>query len=173
MAELGVPVLALPLHSVEQVLAAMRELGRVLGVPERAETLVRDLEHRRQVIRARSKGLPSPRVLFVYGFDPLVVAGPGSFAAELLADAGARNAAENASQPYATYSMETALAAKPDVVIDASDVGGGERFRQVGSLARARWVKLPSQDLLHPGPKLAEGLEQLFALLHGPADGGR
>ena len=56
-------------------------------------------------IRERVKGVQAPRVLFVYGFQPLVVAGPGSFADELLRDAGAINVAGGAGSAYAVYSL--------------------------------------------------------------------
>ena len=55
--------------------------------------------------------------------------------------------------------------------------GGGDKLRGLPGLKEARWVELSSLDLLHPGPRLAEGLEELFRLLHPePAsvpDGGR
>lgn len=175
MAELGVPVLVLPLHDLDEVGRAMREVGRVLGRPEKGEALARDLERTRQQIRARAKERRPRRVLVVYGFAPLVVAGPGSFADELLRDAGAVNAAERARTPYPAYSVESALRSRPDVVIDAvrGYEGGGERLRALPGLRDARWVTVSSEDLLHPGPHIARGLEALFELIHGAADAGR
>ncbi|MCI0570385.1 MAG: helical backbone metal receptor, partial [Myxococcaceae bacterium] len=121
MAELGVPVLVVPMHTIAETVAGLRAVGAALGARGEAEALVRDFEATRARIRQQTKRRPAPRVLFVYGFEPLVVAGPGSFAHELLADAGARNVAADANQPYVVYSMERALAARPEVVVDASD----------------------------------------------------
>ena len=167
LAELGVSVLALPLQSVADVLAALRAVGRSLKAGERGEALARKLELTCASVRRRAKGLSAPRVLFVYGFEPLVVAGPGSFADELLRDAGGVNVVERSPTPYPVYSVERALAARPDLVIDASDTSQGrKRLEGMPGLSKARWVKLPSQDLMHPGPGLARGLEELFGLLH-------
>jgi len=168
MAELGVPVLSLPLHSVQQVLVAIRETGKALGKDSAGKALVEQIEKTRAGVRERAKALPHPRVLFVYGWEPLVVAGPGSFADELLRDAGAVNAAEEAKSPYPVFSMESALAARVDVVVNAvgRHEGGGDRVRELPGLKEARWVELSSADLLHPGPRLVEGLEELFRLLH-------
>ncbi len=106
-------------------------------------------------------------MLFVYGFSPLVVAGPGSFAAELLADAGATNVATKANTPYPVYSVEAVVSAKPEVVIDAANSPAGrEAFAKLPGVAQARWVKIPSEDLMHPGPRLAEGLVELERLIH-------
>jgi len=181
MAELGAPVLLLPLHSVAQVLVAVRECGKALGREPAAGALVEKIEQTRAQVRRRAAALPHPRVLFVYGWEPLVVTGPGSFADELLRDAGAVNAADQATTPYPVYSVESVLRARVDVVVNAVGVheGGGDKLRGLPGLGSARWVELPSQDLLHPGPQLAEGLEMLFRLLHPELkpelkrDGGR
>jgi cobalamin transport system substrate-binding protein len=172
MAELGVPVLLLPLHSVAQVLVAIREAGKALGRDEAGKALVEQIERARAGVHERAKALPHPRVLFVYGWEPLVVAGPGSFADELLRDAGGVNAADQAKTPYPVYSMESVLAAHVEVVVNAvgRHEGGGDRLRELPGLKEARWVELPSLDLLHPGPQLAEGLEELFRLLHPTGD---
>ena len=117
----------------------------------------------RAAAKARQK---TPSVLLAYGFSPFVVAGPGSFAHELLLDCGARNAAEKAPTPYPTYPLERAVRLAPDVIIDAADTATGrDEVKKLGPLKKARWVTLVSKDLLHPGPALAKGLEGLCALL--------
>ena len=167
LAELGTPVLLLPLRTTWDVLVAFRAVGRALGAPERGEALAQTLERARARVRSAAKALPHPRVLFVYGFSPLVVAGPGSFADELLMDAGGVNVVAASLTPYPVYSLESAVAAKPDVVVDGSNVSGGqERLRELPGLKAARWERLPSQALMHPGPSLADGLAELFRLLH-------
>jgi iron complex transport system substrate-binding protein len=166
MAALGVPVLALPMHSLDEVVLALTALGQVFDRVDAAKALTARIAATRERVRAKAAALPPRNVLFVYGFAPLVVAGPGSFADELLRDVGARNAAAKAKTPYAVYSLEAALAARPDVVIDASASGGGERLRALPGLSQARWVKVQSQALMHPGPSLVEGLDELFGLVY-------
>ncbi|WNG61296.1 ABC transporter substrate-binding protein [Archangium gephyra] len=170
MARVGVPILLLPLHTVADTLEAMRAVGKALGKQKEAEALVQGIESTRARIRERAKGSQAPRVLFVYGFEPLVVAGPGSFADELLRDAGAINVASEAGSAYAVYSLERAVGSRPEVVVDAADVDvGKDKVAALPSLSRARWVELPSMALLQPGPSLGRGLEELFALLHPAA----
>jgi iron complex transport system substrate-binding protein len=170
MAELGVPVLLLPLHSVADTLAALRAVGQALGREKESEAIVSRIEASRARIREAAKKLPTPRVLFVYGFEPLVVAGPGSFADELLRDAGAVNIGADGGSAYTVYSVERAIRAKPDVVVDAADVDvGKDKIRGLPGLSSARWVEVPSLALLQPGPSLGRGLEELFGLLHPSA----
>jgi iron complex transport system substrate-binding protein len=172
MAELGVPVLAVPMPTLPSTLEAIREIGRALGLSPKAQALVSGIEAARASVRAQAKGRKPLRVLFIFGFEPLVVAGPGSFPAEFLADAGAVNAAEAATKAFSVYSVESAVRSRPDVVIDAANISvGWEKLAALPGLREARWTKVSSQDLLHPGPKLAQGLLELVQLLY-PKDAG-
>lgn len=167
LAELGAPVLLLPLGTVADVLAAERATGKALGLPGQGEALARALEATRERVRGRARAERRVRVLLVYGFEPLVVAGPGGFADELLADAGAVNVAADAASPYPVYSVERAIQARPELILDASDTEAGkERVRALPGLREARWADVEGQALLHPGPTLGKGLEQLFRLVH-------
>jgi iron complex transport system substrate-binding protein len=173
IAELGIPVLALPLHTVADIRFALLEVGKVLGASAPAAELVKALDEARARARESAKGQPRLRVLFVYGFEPLVVAGPASFAGELLGDVGAVNAADGVDRAYSVFSVERAVRARADVVIDASDTGQGkEKLRELPGLREARWVKVPSRRLMQPGPGLAKGLEELVELLRGEANAG-
>ena len=170
LAGLGLSVLALRLSSVDDVVAALRATAAALGRPQRGDALVQALRASQQTVRERARGLKPVRVLFAYGFEPLVVAGPGSFADELLRDAGATNVAADAGRAYPVWSVERALGTRPDVVLDASDgVAGRETLQALPGLREARWVRLPSAALLHPGPALGQGLEELFFALHPEA----
>lgn len=168
MAALGIPVLALPMQSLAELRASLREVGRALGRIQPSEALLEELEASRARVRKLGEGKKPLRVLYVVEFSPLVVAGPKAFASELLADAGALNVAGQAPGAYAVYSVEAVLRARPEVVIDAShDSRGAEVLKALPGLSSARWVRLPSRDLIHPGPHLGRGLETLFPLLHG------
>jgi iron complex transport system substrate-binding protein len=159
IAELGVPVIALPLTSVEDVLDAIKEIAAALGVD--GKPLVEKIDaaraHAREVGRAQKK---KKRVLLVHGFKPLVVAGPDSFSGQLLADVGAVNLAEKAPSPYPVYSVERAVALQPDVIIDCSDVDDGRAELQA-LLKKTTWIQLQSKALLQPGPLLADGIAEL------------
>ena len=169
IAALGIPVLAMPLTTVEDALEAILRIGEALGAKEKARTLVAGIEQTRLEVRARGKKRKALRVLIVYGFQPLVVAGPGSFAHELLLDTGAVNVAQASPSAYPVFSAEAALALKPDVVLDAADVDTGKDvLRSLPGLKQARWVKPASKDLLQPGPSLQHGLLELETLLYPP-----
>lgn len=169
MARAGLPVLAVKLTSFEDVVRALDALGKALGRRDQAAQLTERLLQVRAQVRERALTRKPRRVLFVYGFSPLVVAGPGSFAADLVENVGLVNVAQAAPTAYPVYSLERAVALAPDLVVDAADTPDGrDVVHALPPLAKAKWISLPSKKLLHPGPALAEGLLELEALVAGP-----
>jgi iron complex transport system substrate-binding protein len=168
MAELGLPVLALPIIGVEDITACAREIGRALGVAEAGERLARSLEDSVARARARAGALPRRRVLFVVGREPLVVAGPGSYPDQLLRIVGAENVVKG-TRPWPVYPVEKAVADDPDVVIDAAfleHAGGEGRLEAIPAARRGRLVRLGNDDALRPGPRLTRALDALFRAIH-------
>src|SRR5712671_1924512 len=166
LARIGVPVEAFALDNLADVEDAMEQIGALLGVPQRGRALRDELERHRARVRAAAANGPHPRALLVFGLDPLVVAGPTGFAGELLRDTGAVNAAGDSDRPFARLSVEAAVRAQPEVVV----ICGFEPPQgrpAIPGLPRARVETLRSTALLHPGPRLAEGLDDLVAALRG------
>jgi iron complex transport system substrate-binding protein len=167
IAALGNPVLAVPLGTQEEILAAMTEVASALGARPRGEALRAETERRLAQIAERAKRLPKVRALVVYDWDPLVVAGPGSFPNRLLEEAGGINTVTEAQVAYPIYSAERAMRTAPDVIIDASDVHDPprERILKLPGLASAR-VEVTTPSLFRPGPRIGDALEELFRELH-------
>jgi iron complex transport system substrate-binding protein len=166
LARLGIPVEAFTLGDLREIEDAMKQIGALLGAPERGRSLTDELERHRARIRAESVHGPHPRALLVFGLDPLVVAGPRGFAGELLEDTGAVNAAEDSDRPFPRMSVEAAVRARPDVlVICGFDPPRGRAV--IPGLSHVRVETLRSSALLHPGPRLIEGLDDLAAAIHG------
>ena len=165
------PVLAIPVVNVADVLATPRLVGEALGEPAAGERLSRDLAARVEAIRRRAAGLRRPRVLFVVGHDPLVVAGPGSFGDELLRICGAENVVRG-SRPWPVYPVEKAVADDPDVVVDAAPQEPPAtllRVSAIDAVRRGAIVRLRDDGLIRPGPRMIGGLEELFRGLHPEA----
>lgn len=173
IAELGVPVRAIPVVTVADVLACARLTGQALGNPAAGERLARSLEEAVARAGRRAAGLPRVRVLMVIGRDPLVVAGPGSYPDALLGIAGGLNVAEG-GRPWPVYSLEKAAAANPDLVVDAAVLEppeGLSRLAAIPAVRAGRVARLRNDDALRPGPRLAAALEDLLRALHPEARG--
>jgi iron complex transport system substrate-binding protein len=164
-------ILAIPIVTVADVAASARLVGEAVGEPAAGAALADRLASAIDRLRARAAGLPRRRVLFVVGHEPLVVAGPGSFPDELLQLAGGLNAV-GGSRPWPVYPLELAVAGNPDLVIDAAigePASGIGRLAAVPAVARGAVVRLASDDLLRPGPRMVAALDELFRALHPEA----
>ncbi|MFO7946531.1 MAG: cobalamin-binding protein [Armatimonadota bacterium] len=196
---LGVEVLGLDPLSIDEVFDAMKLLGRATGHDDTAQTAVQKLQKRREAIRERVEHAPGdkhrPRVVFILSFEPLFVAGAGSFVAELINEAGARHVIEitdpaGQQQPWPQVSKETIIAAAPDVLICGLSHGGEsmgtEQVMQQLKSDRA-WSEIPAvrngrvytinDDLVsRPGPRLIRALEIMARDIHPeistPVEGG-
>ncbi len=167
LARLGFSIVAMPLTRIDDVAESYRVLGRVLKAEVKAKALIDALAAMRVQVRSLAKKRSKKRVLMLYGYSPFVVAGPGSFAHELLEDCGATNLADRSPTSYPVYSVEHLVKLKPEVIVDSVDVMEGQAsLRNIPQLQSTRWIKLSSQELLHPGPSLTKGLEELCRLIH-------
>jgi iron complex transport system substrate-binding protein len=164
LARLGIPVEAWPLQTVAQIEDALHDLGALLGRAPRAAALARDIEAARARARSQSASRPHPRVLLVFGLDPLVVGGQAGFAGELLADVGGVNVAGQEEKPFYRLSEEAAVAARPEVIVLCGvETPAGRPV--IRGLPEARVTALRSTALLHPGPRIVEALADLSAAL--------
>jgi iron complex transport system substrate-binding protein len=150
-----------------------------IGARLRRETTARALvsrisSHRERVARALGDR-KRPRALLVFGLRPIVAAGVGGFAHEMLTLAGANNVVTTAGARYPTLGIERVLALDPDVVVDATGVEGHDSesvtsdlpgWRELRAVRERRVVKIRDARVLRPGPRIAEGLETLARALH-------
>lgn len=176
----GIPVHALNMRSVEDILGMIETLGRLVGAEARALALVAELEA--QIERTRAIAAErlartgrKPRVYFEEWDDPLISG--IRWASELIGMAGGEDVfAERARSPLARDRMPTheeVIAAAPDIIIGS---WCGKHFRPERIAARPGWQAIPAvaQGRLHeiksaviltPGPvAISEGLPALLDL---------
>jgi iron complex transport system substrate-binding protein len=171
IADLGVPVLALPIVGVADVVAATRAVARALGDPAAGARVAAGLEAAIARVRARAAALPRRRVLLVVGRDPLVVAGPGSYPDELLAIVGATNVV-GGDVAWPVLPVERAVAADPDLVVDAAVREHGTAtgaLDAIPAVRRGALRRLRTDDVLRPGPALVRAMDALFEAIHPEA----
>lgn len=177
----GIPVYALNMRSVDDILAMIETLGRLVGAEDRALALVADLEAQIAAARAHAEASIArhgrrPRVYFEEWDEPLISG--LRWVSELIAIAGGEDVfAERARSPLAADrrpTPEEVIAAAPDIIIGS---WCGKHFRPERVAARAGWEAIPavSQGRLHeiksaiiltPGPvAISEGLPLLEKIL--------
>jgi len=173
IAELGIPVLAVPIIGVADVIFASRAIARALGDPDSGERLASRIEEALKRARTRAAALPRKRVLLLVGREPLVVAGPGSYPEELLEAVGGVNVVRGTTA-WPVFPIERAAALDPEVVIDAAvrEHGTGQAgLDAIPAVRRGAIRRLTTDDALRPGPAMIRTLDELFAAIHPEAAG--
>ena len=172
----GFSYLALGGLGLDGIWDDMRVIGRYLGREQRADALIADTRERMARVAARSltSNGQRPRVHWEWSAHPFVAA-RRSWITELLEMAGGQNVYSDLDVESVRVSPEEAIARQPDVVVacwcGARKLPSVERI-----LGRPGWEDTPAvrqrrvavfkEDLFgRPGPRLAQGLEQLAALL--------
>ena len=170
----GVATYFPPDDSVADILAMVRGMGERLGRAGDAERVGADIESRLADLAKRTSTLAHPRVLLLFGIQPIVAAGPKSFGDEILARAGARNAVTTGGT-YPALDIEAVVGLDPDVIVDAAvaEEHGAQRISSAAAgWSRARAVRdghvvsLANEVVLRPGPRIAEGVALLAHALH-------
>lgn len=169
----GVPVVAIEPESVDGVLASIDLIGQIAGVPERAAALSCDLAGRIAAVEAAVAGAERPRVFFEISAD-LYTVGPGSYIDDLIGRAGGANIAADAGSAWPQLSAEAVVAADPEVILLVDDVPGAAAgavaarpgWSDVAAVRSGRIVVLAADPIVRPGPRLAEGLEEMARAIH-------
>ena len=171
LAAAGVPTYWTVLDSEEDVYRVARELAGLVADAEAGERVVADIQRGMAAVEARLAGAPERRTLLVYGHEPLVVAGAGSFADALIRRAGGVNVAGDSPLPFPTWSVEEAIRAAPDVILEnfVGTTGPGDawdRWQSIPAVRDGRVHRLTDTAALRPGPALPEALESVARRIH-------
>lgn len=158
----GTSVVILPNSSVADVRVWLETLGRVLGARDRATALERQMLEGLLTLAERPTG--SVRAVLVYGWNPVFVAGAGSFPDALLGVVGATNAAPKGDS-WPTLSEEALLGLSPRLIIDAAGGQPPPGIRAFEDQGRLSIARAPSSSLLRPGPRMVEAAQALAALV--------
>jgi len=164
-------------ESFAQIDAMLLGLGARTGHGAEADAVVTKLHAREGEVQVAVAGRARWRVLLVFGLEPIVVAGPHTFANEMIERAGGTNAVRDGSL-YPTLGMEQVLALDPDVVVNAAiaEAHGAQRihreapgWRELRAVKSGRVVAIAEESVLRPGPRIAEGLAVFARGLHPEA----
>jgi iron complex transport system substrate-binding protein len=171
---LGMKVVIVGEHTIDDTWGAIRTIGDWAGNASGAQALIDRLQGEIAAVRDEASRVPKQKVLFVVGHDPLVAAGAGLFIDELITIAGGTNVGATAGGQWPRLSLETVVAAAPDVIIDGAmgseaSQGLGIYWKSYASVPAVRAGRLwpqRSDALLRPGPRLGRAARELFEMIH-------
>jgi iron complex transport system substrate-binding protein len=165
-------VYSVPGDSIRQVEQAVTQLGLLTGTPVRARTVVRRIERKRRAVDTALRNVPTVSVFVDTGLMTTVP--DQSLIGNVLSEAHARNVAgdDAAAGPVDPADLARldpdVYAVTEDTKTTLADLRKNPATRRLRAVREGRFVVL-DQDLLAPGPRIADGLDQVARLLHPDA----
>ena len=171
---LGLVVFELDTETYADIGRNISVIGSMLGVPERAQRLNRQIERSvEEVVDATRTRLRGRAPLVYFEVDPAPYgAGPQSFIGQMLGRIGARNILAADLGPFPRLNPEYVVRANPDVILvsaaDASPLLHRPGWDRIRAVRESRICTFPSEirdTIVRPGPRVAAGFEALSGCL--------
>ncbi|MGH7503501.1 MAG: ABC transporter substrate-binding protein [Longimicrobiales bacterium] len=174
--ELGIPVYASDVESIGDARTSIVEIGAMLGLETRADSLVGRLDAVLDSVRMHVPAGSTPSVLYLIGLDPPQAAGPGTFIDELIDVAGGTNILADAPVLWPSVSVEDVLARQPDVIIVSTATEVPARiienlrsqpgWRDMMAVVAGRVHVVDANVMNRPGPALIDAVRILADLIY-------
>lgn len=172
----GITVYGAGSHSLEDQVRHTLQLGQLLGVSARAESLLATQDSTLAQLARAVIDAPVTTALYVAWHDPPMTTGPGTFVDSIMTLARARNVFHDTDGEWPQVNMEEIVARDPDVLIipvaSTSDsvaiawVDQTPGWRDLRAVRSGRVLLVDSELFSRPGPRIVEAANQLVRQLH-------
>jgi len=164
--------------NLEELFNSIRDIGKLTDKEREAGILIKKMQASIAEVDSQVRLIPQknrPKVFVEIWADPLMTAGEGSFIDELITLSGGVNIAADTKRAYSYFSPEQVIIRNPDFII-LTYMSKEQPLKMVRS--RLGWGKISAVKnnhiyndinpdlLLRPGPRLIEGLKELYKRLH-------
>lgn len=178
MAHYGIPSVIVDAAAIGETIDSIIEIGKAVGSEREALELARQMQTRVAAIQKIIAGAPPVKAIIVFDHEPLILAGPGTFADDIIRLAGGSNTAADALIRYPQYSVERLVLEGPDVIIEAAQGGGygpvdmekkaefWSKWPMIPAVKNGRIAVVDSDLVSRPGPRIIDGLEAVARALH-------
>ena len=157
-------------RTIAEIEGSILALAARLGVPERGEAVVREMEEKLRDVRAWVAGRPVRRVFVSEWLDPPYAA--GHWLPEMVAFAGGEDVLGRPARPSFPTTWDDVREHSPDLVVLAPCGLDARRAAQEADVPPlpARVVAVDANSYFsRPAPRVVDGVAQLAFLLHPDA----
>jgi iron complex transport system substrate-binding protein len=179
----GIPAIELFPDDLESVSRSILQLGEITDTKQRAQEIVDAMQRTIDQVQQRIRGLRRPRVfLELDGTDPArpFTPGPPSFIGDMIQVAGGWNIAHDIHTRSSQMSLETIVAADPEIIVLADAKNPINPQTKEDVLHRPGWsgitavragavIQVDNVFLFRPSPRIVEGVEVLARIFHPEA----
>lgn len=176
---LGINYIVLDPEDIDGILRDIELVGEVTGTGKKAGEVIEDMRDRMARVSARVRDAPRVKTFYTFATTDLNApwtAGPGSFVDSLITMAGGENIAARALAPWVQLSIEEVVAADPEVIIVDASHGSAVTsiaelkrhpvWQGVAAVKQGRIYPVDGDLVNRPGPRIAEGLEEMAKIIH-------
>ena len=118
---LGITVLWIDSHSIEDIAAALRKLAQWSPQPEKAEQAAAALMHDYTQLKAQYANAPKKRVFMQFGFNPIFTSNKSAIQNQVLEICGGQNIFADSRVAWPQVSREQVLTRQPQAIVAAGD----------------------------------------------------
>lgn len=114
---IGIPIFLVSPHGIAGIMHSVETIGQALNRTPQADVLTHSLQMRVDAVKARTSGLPAPKVFMPIWYDPITTIGKKAFITEVIEAAGGRSVTDDMSEEWPQVSMEVVLQRAPDALV--------------------------------------------------------
>ncbi|MDG6223344.1 MAG: cobalamin-binding protein [Candidatus Bathyarchaeota archaeon] len=176
---LGINVLMLSPHSLDDVFDDILLVGNATGKSSRARKIAKDLRQRTKTVIEASKTIAvKPKVYFEVWKDPYISVNSQTWIGNLISLAGGENVFGDALTEWPLIGPDDVVKVNPDVMLfpvipdvvpfweSFEAVQNRKGWKNVSAIKNERLSTVLRDCVSRPGPRLVESLEQLSKFFH-------
>jgi iron complex transport system substrate-binding protein len=175
---LGINVVMLAPHSLDDVLDGILLVGNVTGKATEAKALVNNLRQRiNSVIMESKKSSSHPKVYFEVWNDPYISVNQKTWIGNIIQLAGGKNAFADSATEWPMISSKDIIERNPDILVfpvisgvprfwgSFDDVKKRQGWQVISAIKEVRLYEVERDLISRPGPRLVESLELLGKII--------
>jgi iron complex transport system substrate-binding protein len=175
LVQFGYPTYVVFPKNFDGILLSIEHIGQVVDRNRDASKVIEEMKTKRERVIRLTRDLPRPRVFLQIGEAPIVTVGKGSFADDLIREAGGENIAGDEKKMYPRFGMEEILRRAPDVILISSMNPKGDysrafqewsRWKTIPAVRNGRIYVIDSDLIDRPSPRIIDGLQEMVRLIH-------
>ncbi len=165
---LGIRVVRIPTRRLDDIAAALLELGKLARNEPVAAAAAAEFRRRVEELRTRYRDRPKLRVFIEIDDAPLFTVGGSHLISEIVELCGGTNVFADSATLALPVDMESVLVRAPQLILSTDDGDPVEYWARFGGLeavAGGNVYRAPADALARPSPRIAEGAADVCARL--------
>src|SRR5450759_4452118 len=174
--KLGMQVYVVDPKTYDGVMTDLTNLGQLTGSTEQAQQVADTMQKAKDDVQAQVASASRPTTFLEIYSKPLMTAGADTFIDDMIGIAGGDNIGATAGSGFPNFSTEVLFKHDPAVYIADSgamskpgDITKRSGFADLTAVKDGHVYVIDDNLIARPGPRLAQGLQELVKMIHPEA----